>query len=321
MTAVVVLKASGSLAWLWDRYRETGGWTILKASTRRARENIMAHVIAKGGHLPAGSFLPVDIIASRDARAETPSQAKGFLVCMRAMFRWAVIAGHVKADPTIGIKAFPKVKNGGFPVWTDNDVDRYHARWPLGTRQRVWIDVLLFSGLRRGDAVRFGRQHCRAIIIKNAQGMPEKVTIATLTTEKSQHTMTVTLPILPILQATLDAGPTGDMAFICGASGGPLVKESFGNMFREACDQAGVFGKSAHGVRKIGATTAADNGATEKELDSIFGWEGGNMSRVYTEAANRKRASLRAMAMLERTTDEQSMDAPDDVVRPAALIA
>jgi len=25
----------------------------------------------------------------------------------------------------------------------------------------VWLDVLLYSGLRRGDAVRYGRQHVR----------------------------------------------------------------------------------------------------------------------------------------------------------------
>ncbi|MEY4708724.1 MAG: hypothetical protein RJB58_2447 [Pseudomonadota bacterium] len=142
-------------------------------------------------------------------------------------------------------------------------------------------------------------------------------TVAQLYTEKSGFKLLVTLPILPVLAATLKAGPTGDLAFICGANGGPLAKESFGNMFREACDAAGVFGKSAHGVRKIGATTAADNGATEKELDAIFGWEGGNMSRIYTEAANRKRASMRAMAMLERTADEHSIPSPDDSVRVA----
>ena len=57
----------------------------------------------------------------------------------------------------------------------------------------------------------------------------------------------------------MDAGPIGDLAFICGAKGGPLTKESFGNMFSKAARAAGV-NKSAHGVRKIGATRAAENG-------------------------------------------------------------
>jgi integrase len=94
-------------------------------------------------------------------------------------------------------------KTQGFPVWTEEDVAAYEARWPIGTKERVWLDVLLYTGLRRGDAVRLGRQHVR-------DG------VATLRTEKSQEQVTVTIPILPVLAATLDAGPTGELAFICG---------------------------------------------------------------------------------------------------------
>ena len=31
----------------------------------------------------------------------------------------------------------------------------------LARAKRVWLDVLLYTGLRRGDAVRFGRQHVK----------------------------------------------------------------------------------------------------------------------------------------------------------------
>jgi hypothetical protein len=65
--------------------------------------------------------------------------------------------------------------------------------------------------------------------------------VAILRTEKSQGAVTVYLPILPILQATLDAGPVGDLAFIVGKSGKPFAKESFGNTFKEACVKAGLF--------------------------------------------------------------------------------
>lgn len=288
---------SGTLEWLWERYRETGAWTALKNTTRRQRENIMAHVLAKSGSEPYAAIKPSDILAGRDARAKTPSQAKGFLVCMRAMYRWAVVAGHVTQDPTVGIKNLPKIKTAGFPVWTEDDVDRYQKRWPMGTKERVWLDVLLYTGLRRGDAVTLGRQH-----VRNG--------VATLRTEKSQGTMTVTLPILPILATTLAAGPCADLAFICGANGKPLNKVSFGNAFREACNKAGVFGKSAHGLRKAGATRAADNGATVTELEAIFGWSGGGMAALYTRAADRKRAALRAMRMMERPTKPNTDTGP-----------
>ena len=124
----------------------------------------------------------------------------------------------------------------------------------------------------------------------------------------------MTLPILPVLAKTLGAGPCADLAFICGANSKPLVKESFGNLFREACNAAGILGKSAHGVRKIGATRAADNGATVTDLEAIFGWSGGGMAALYTRAADRKRASVRAMSMMERTAEEHSMCQPSSKV-------
>lgn len=165
-----------------------------------------------------------------------------------------------------------------------DDVSAYEQMWPIGTRQRVWLDVLLYTGLRRGDAVVIGRQHVR-------DG------IAVLRTEKSQGEITVTLPILPVLQRTLDAGPTGELAFICGANGKPFTKESFGNEFRELCRAASVRG-SAHGVRKIAATRAANAGATVAQLEAIFGWTGGRMASHYTQSADRKRLALDAMSKL-----------------------
>jgi integrase len=104
------------------------------------------------------------------------------------------------------------------------------------------------------------------------------------------------LPILPVLQATLDVGPCGDLTFIVGANGKPLTKETFGNEFKAAC-KTGVPG-SAHGVRKIAATRAANAGATVAQLEAIFGWTGGTMASLYTRKADRRRLATAAMHML-----------------------
>jgi integrase len=274
-----------SLAWLIARYRETTTWMALSAATRRQRQNIFRHVIEGAGETPYVRVDSAAIAAGRDRRAATPAQARNFLDAMRGLFRWALDAGHVKADPTIGVKNPPREKGGeGFPVWTEDDVAAYERRWPIGTKERVWLDVLLYTGLRRGDAVQLGRQHVR-------DG------VATIRTEKTG--VSVTIPILPTLAATLAAGPCGELAYICGAGGQPLTKESFGNAFREACRAAGVR-KSAHGVRKIGATRAAENGATVAELEAIFGWQGGGMASLYTRAADRARLAKGAMSKLGR---------------------
>src|SRR3546814_15349251 len=90
---------------------------------------------------------------------------------------------------------------------------------------------------------------------------------------------------------------SSDLTFIVGANGRPLTKESFGNEFKAACKAAGVPG-SAHGVRKIAATRAADNGATEAQLMAIFGWTDTNMAAHYTRTANRQRPAPDARGKL-----------------------
>lgn len=203
-------------------------------------------------------------------------------------------------DPTISVKNPPRKKGPGFRPWTEDHVAAYERRWPIGTRQRVWLDVLLYTGLRRGDAVRLGRQHVR-------DG------IASLKTEKSGGNLTVTLPILDALAETLAAGPCGDLTFIAGENARPLTKESFGNLFRDACRAAGVPG-SAHGVRKIAATRSANAGATVAQLEAIFGWQGGTMASLYTREADRRRLALEAMHTLENEK-RTSIVAPKRKVR------
>lgn len=293
--------AVGTLAWLWERYRETTAWTELALATRSQRESAMRPVLKQSGAVPASAITRAHIAAGRDRR--TPAQAGHFLSTLRGLFSWATDAGHVKVDPTAGVKRPAKKKGKGFLAWTEDDVDRYEARWPIGTKERVWLAVLLYTGLRRSDAVCLGRQHIR-------DG------VASLQNKKTK--ITVTLPILPVLQAALSAGPCGDLAFICGTRGEPLTKQSFGNAFRAACRASGLEKKSAHGVRKIGAIRAALNGATVAELNAIFGWTGDRMAALYTEAADRIRLARRAMSKLDGTSSEQIVPAPNGKVRDSA---
>ncbi len=276
---------AGTLRWLWDSYRKTDAWKVLAPATRRQRENIMLHVLKLAGDEPFGAIQKGHIIEGLDRRSDTPSAARNFLDTMRGLYQWARNRGHVRTDPTADVRPPKRRRTGGFAAWTREDVTAYQARWPLGTPQRVWLDVLLYTGLRRGDAAKIGPGH-----VKNG--------VVTIATEKSGEQIIVSLPVLDVLQATLDAGPTGTETWIVGASGRAFVKEAFGNAFSEAARAAGIE-KSAHGVRKIAATIVAENGATESELDAIFGWTGGRMAAHYTKQANRARLAAQAAEKLK----------------------
>jgi integrase len=206
--------AAGSLAWLVERYRETSAWTDLSLATRRQRENILRHVLEKAGNQQATKITRAHIVDGRDRRKATPTQARHFIDTMRSVFEWAAEAQLIKADPTAGVKYPKQPKTEGFIAWTEDHVTAYESRWPIGTRERVWLGVLLWTGLRRGDAVLVGRQHVRN----------DEISIET---EKTG--MKVTVPIALELDAILKAGPCGDLAFIVGVNGQPMKKESFGN--------------------------------------------------------------------------------------------
>lgn len=287
--------AKGTFEWLWMLYRQTGAWTHLSAATRKQRENIMLQVLKTAGNQPLSGITGSAIKQGIDRRK--PYAARHFVDTLRGMFKWAVEAEHVRADPTAG-KAVAKPKTRGFPPWTEDELAQYEAHWPLGTRERVMFGVFCFTGLRRGDAARLGKQHIRNGVI-------------TIDTEKTGTR--VTIPVLPELAAIIAAGPTGELSIIASKKGQPIRKEVLGNLFKKACRAAGIPNKSAHGIRKAAATRAANNGATVATLEAIFGWEGGNMASLYTKAADRRKLAAEHMEKLSKTGT--SIPAPCKEVR------
>jgi integrase len=119
------------------------------------------------------------------------------------------------------------------------------------------------------------------------------------------------------LDEAISRGPTGALAYICGERGEPLTKESFGNVFSEAARKAGVR-KSAHGIRKAGATRAANRGATVAQLEAIFGWVGGKMASHYTRSADRAQLARDAITKLANDSGT-SIVLPDESVRLSEL--
>lgn len=295
--------AEGTLQWLVNLYRKSEAWNHeLSASTRSRRGNHLNAMCTTAG---AASLVSIDrqsIIDGRDRRSNHPSQARQFVQTARSLFSWALLHNYVTSDPTQLVKIKPS-KSKGHKPWEEEDILKYEKRWPRGTRQRVMLDVYCYTGVRRGDAAKVGRQHVKD---------------GCLVFDTEKNDMRVTIPILPMLLETLQAGPVGDLAFIAKKNGDPLTKKTLGNAFRAACKAAGVVGKSAHGLRKAAATRAANNGATVAELEAVFGWSGGQMAALYTRSADRKKLAAGAMEKLSRNeTDTSMLPPPQKVVAPA----
>lgn len=297
--------APQSIEWAIDRYRASSAWAGLSVATRRQRENIYRAVVKVSGKEPLAKLTQAAIIAGRERRAATPHSANNFIKAMRGFCAWAAGDGKLMdADPTDGVKLLRGENDDiGFHTWTEAEVEHFEAHWPLGTRERLAFDLLLYTGLRRGDVTRIGRQH-------------ERDGFLSMRTEKTGEVVTV--PILPPLAASIAATKTGDLTYLVSERGTPFVKESFGNWFREVCSRAGCPG-SAHGLRKAGATRAAEGGATDRELMALYGWTSAKMAGHYTKAADRKRLSKSAARYLMPRTEggENSPHQPHEIPAPS----
>ncbi len=287
--------ARGSLRWLIEHYYESADFKVLDDRTRHVRRQILDGLClepvspensASIGSLPYATMPTSKVRALRDRKAATPESANGRLKALRQVFVFAVNSDLAERNPARDV---PYIKTGsqGFHTWTIEEVRQYEARHPIGTKARLALALLLFTGQRRSDVVRFGRQHVKGGWL-------------TFTQAKNQNRKPVTLsiPILPELQAVLDATPSTNMNFLVTEFGKPFTSNGFGNRFRKWCDEAELPHVSAHGLRKAGAAVAAENGATERQLMAIFGWSTMKEAARYTRAARQKVLAASAMPLL-----------------------
>ena len=94
--------------------------------------------------------------------------------------------------------------------------------------------------------------------------------------------------------------------------GRPLTKESFGNLFRDACRDAKVPG-SARGLRKTRATIEVENGASGAKLDALFGWRtGSKTSAIYIRKADRARLAFGPVEELIANIDGLTAQSGED---------
>ena len=171
------------------------------------------------------------------------------------LMRFAIGEEWGKDDPTLAIRTM-KIKGDGFHCWTEVEIATFEYRWPIGTRERLALALLLYTGQRRGDVIHMGRQHI-------ANGPIQLVQHKT----KAQ----LSIPIHPELQRVMDGTPSDHLTFLCTSNGKPFTAPGFGNWFREAYDTANVRGCSAHGLRKAAARRLAEAGCSPHQIASITG--------------------------------------------------
>jgi integrase len=252
-----------------------------------------------------------------EARRATPHMARAWLSCVNGLFAWATrerltdpVTGAempiLKENPCLGVKRFPIPKPAdpeeeiGHPTWSDEELGRFERAYPLGTRERLVYAVLVYSGLRIGDAARLGRQHV------------QKDGTIKIITEKTRTA--VHIAIVEPLKKALAAGPQGDpnaLVYITGPRGKPINKADLGKWFGSRCRAIGLVDRTAHGLRKAAARRYAEARKTENQLMALFGWKDARIAQHYVAMADRKVLALDAQrSMRWDETENESAPTP-----------
>jgi integrase len=294
--------APGSLRWLCQAYmRESKEYLKLATRTRHVRRlvlNRLCQSVDDKGRLNGDKRFaqaqPHHIEELRDADEAHPEAGNAVVKALRQVFKWAKNPGRGKAplvtsNPAAEVTYRKPNNPDGFHTWTIGEIEQYEERWPIGTKQRLALALLLYVGVRRSDFVTLGKQMMRNRWLRFTEFKGrEKI-------RKDRE-----IPVIDELHTVLEQTKLGNLTFLVTEFGKPFTPDGFGNWFREQCDAAGLPHCSAHGLRKAGATIAAENGATEFELMAMYGWEDPKTAAIYVKKARRKKLAGRSMHLIAK---------------------
>jgi integrase len=276
----------GTLGWLAAQYFACPKFMNLDPVSRRNRRAIIEVVLREppnpnSKHTMA--FFDLRKLTTNvvqvlvDRISAKPGAANNRKKYLSAMLSWGARQGHLRSNPARDAERI-EYATDGFHTWTVDEVQKFEKRHPIGTKARLALALLLYLGVRRGDVIKLGKQHVRDGWIRF---VPKK----TLYKRKRLSEK----PVLPVLADIIAASPTGDLTFLVTAYGNAFTAAGFGGWFRDRCDEADLHHCTAHGLRKAGATLAAQNGATDRQLMAMFDWTSASQATTYTATADRKR--------------------------------
>lgn len=320
-----VVAATGSLRWLVEvRYYHSAEFKRLEPSTQGTRKNILKLLLNEQiapddpgliGTLPFADIPAEKIAILRDRKADRPHSANDRLKAIRHVFEYAKSpTAKLMAKNPANEVPYIATKGGGYHTWTLPEIAQFITRHPIGTKAYLAMMLLLLTGQRRSDVVLFGRQHVRQpehIAQKFREIHPGKWLAFTQHKNRNSKPVSLTVPLLPLLERILALSPCGDMTFLVTEFGKPFTAAGFGNWFHDRCVEADVPGR-AHGLRKAGATFAAENGATAHQLMAMYGWTTLKQPALYTKAADQQRLAGGAMTLLLPWNETASESVPPD---------
>lgn len=275
--------AGGTIAKIIRDLRASKRFMGLSDAYRAAMLRHMDAIAKDYGKAPVGGVRAKHIEADLSKLDANPANQR--LKAWRMIMDHAEAAGEAEKGLTasVGKRA---VKTAGYATWTQAEIDLFRARWPIGTPQRAALELLAWTGARVSDGVRMSRGNI------GADGVLSFRQVKT----SGLAYVPWTSP-LPAWARGWEAERAMMREAVMIGAGFTLLETAFGkarsvkglsNLISDGAAEAGIEGRSAHGLRKYRLTAIAEAGGS---AHAIMAWGGHSTlseAERYTRAANRK---------------------------------
>jgi len=266
--------APGSVDALCAAFYRSPGWLSMKPSSERTYRSIIERWRKVHGSKPIARLEPRHVDSWLSAMKDRPAAANNLRKALSRLFRYAVRMGWLSRNPVEATEPY-RITTEGFHAWTEEEIAAFQAHWPMGTRERLTLELLLWTGVRKSDLIHLGPAHRRddRFYLRHTKNKADTI-----------------LPVVPaVAQAieSLDPAHAGHDTYLVTEFGKPFTAAGFGNWFRARCDMAGLKGCSAHGLRKALSRRIAEAGGTANQGRAVTGHKTDKMFAHYSQSADR----------------------------------
>ena len=296
-------QAAGTLSALIEEYKASPEWIRLGSRTQEDYQAVFEFLKVLG----SGKVTDFDaqiVISLRDMAYQPAEKGRktrrrfaNYVVqVLRLLFSWAKPRGWLSTNPASDIPLLKRPKGLPKPnrAWTREECETVlegapiHMKWP--------ISLAMYAGLREGDIINapvsMWRDNAIDLVAQRKTGNP------------------VWMPAhreLAKVKAEYDAW-AGDRltTHLCiNSRGQPWTQDGFSASFRKLLIKAKTErGLTMHGLRHTAGKNLADAGADPKTIAAMLGHSTIQMAEHYSKEADRKRASTRAVKLLEDNNEE-----------------
>ena len=274
----------GSINDLVTRYYHSQDFLGGSDATRSKNRGIFEAFRSEHGGKRAAAleFEHVDAILAKKA-ALYPAAARNLRKQLRRLFAYAVKC-RMRDNNPVEHTARIKNKSTGWHAWTEAEIAQYQATHAIGSMARLALELYLWTGNRKTDALSLGRQHIKNGAFRIRQQKTGK---------------TIIIPVGKRLADAILAMPVGtNMTLLTNAYGNAFTPGGFGNRMRKWCDEAGLPQCTTHGLRKAISNRMALSGAGNQGIKSITGHSGDSEVAHYTREVDQEALARSTMSRL-----------------------